>query len=255
MSNQEPVNTWRIGVRLAFAVCLVAAVVFAMMRAIGTLGPVHMRFVLPISFVLMACCPWLLMTAKGRQLIGLQRALPATSYLQAGLFGAIAAFVCFLIGIGLFGHTIDNWFVSIAANFRLSFKVNLEVWQLFLVFTVPSIIFSPIGEEIFFRGVFQKGLEARFSVRLSTWIECVFFGLVHLCHHGLLLTVTGISLLTHSAPIWFLLMVAVAHLFAHLRKRSASLYPAIVAHAAFNLVMGICIFAWLWPVIPFLRKY
>jgi uncharacterized protein len=251
MRIQQSVDTWKIGVRLAFVVCLVAAVVFAMMRAIGTLGPINLRFILPISFVLMACSPWLLMTASGRKLIGLQRAQQAAPYLQAGLLGASAAFVCFLIGVALFGHSSDNWFVSIATNFRLSFKANLEVWQLFLVFTVPSIIFSPIGEEIFFRGILQKGLEERFSVRASTWIECVFFGLVHLCHHGLLFTATGISLLSHSAPIWFLLMVAVAHLFAHLRKRSASLYPAIIAHAAFNLVMGMCIFIWLWPVIQF----
>ena len=39
----------------------------------------------------------------------------------------------------------------------------------------------------------------------------------------------------------------VAHLFAWLRKRSESLYPAIAAHAAFNFVMGTCIFLALWP--------
>jgi uncharacterized protein len=40
------------------------------------------------------------------------------------------------------------------------------------------VLFSPIGEEIFFRGVLQRALEQRFSVNTSTSIECAAFGLV-----------------------------------------------------------------------------
>jgi uncharacterized protein len=43
-------------------------------------------------------------------------------------------------------------------------------------------------------------------------------------------------------------MVLVARLFAWLRSSTGSIYPAIAAHAAFNLVMGTCIFLALWPV-------
>jgi membrane protease YdiL (CAAX protease family) len=41
-------------------------------------------------------------------------------------------------------------------------------------------------------------------------------------------------------------MFSVALMFAWLRKRSGSIYPAIVAHASFNLTMNAAIFAWLW---------
>ena len=57
----------------------------------------------------------------------------------------------------------------------------------------------------------------------------------------------GLSLQVHSAPIWVASMVLVVRLFAWLRLRSGSLFPAIAAHAAFNFVMGTCIFLALWP--------
>jgi membrane protease YdiL (CAAX protease family) len=69
---------------------------------------------------------------------------------------------------------------------------------------------------------------------------------VHLCHHGLLLTAGGFTLRPLSGAVWVALMFLTALLFAYLRKRSGSLMPAIVAHAGFNLVMNLTIFGFLW---------
>ncbi len=196
----------------------------------------------------MAAAPWVLLTRNGRHEIGLQRTFLSSIYLQSIVFGAAAAVACFLVGLALFGTSIDNWFVSIAVSFGRSVNAKLPLLPLYLLFTIPSMIFSPFGEEIFFRGLLQRALEERFSVRTSTWVECLLFGLVHLCHHGLVAGAAGLTLLPRSAPIWFVLMVMVGHLFAWLRKRSESLYPAIASHAAFNFAMGTCIFLALWPV-------
>ena len=38
---------------------------------------------------------------------------------------------------------------------------------LHLVFTIPALLFSPIGEEIFFRGFLQQALQTRFGTALS----------------------------------------------------------------------------------------
>jgi membrane protease YdiL (CAAX protease family) len=120
------------------------------------------------------------------------------------------------------------------------------VARLHLVFTIPAMIFSPIGEEIFFRGFLQYALERRFTERASTNAECAAFGLVHLCHHGLMLTALGFALRPISGGLWVVLMFGAARLFAYLRKRSGSLLPAIVAHICFNLVMNLTIFGFLW---------
>ncbi len=239
---------WKLGATAAFAVTAALAVAFASMRAVGTLGPANLRPMLPLGFVLMAVAPWALLTRGGRLEIGLKRPAHPAIYLEAVLLGAAAAFACFLIGFVLFGTGADNWFVSVAKSFGQTANAKLSVLQLYLMFTITSMIFSPFGEEIFFRGLLQRALEERYSVPVSTWIECLAFALVHLCHHGLVLGASGLTLLPRSAPIWFVLMALVAYLFSWLRKRGDSLYPAIASHAAFNCMMGTCIFLALWPV-------
>jgi membrane protease YdiL (CAAX protease family) len=229
---------------------LALAVLLVSLRAIGTLDPVILRPLLPLGFILMAASPWILLNRARRREIGLTRPLNGSILLPAVLLGAAAAFVCFLTGTALFGSGMDNWLVSVARNLAQTASPALSTAQLYLTFTIPAMIFSPVGEEIFFRGLLQRALEDRLPVRTSTWSECAFFGLVHLCHHGLIISLTGVSLLLRSAPLRSLLMTLMAYLFVWLRRRSRSLHPAIASHAAFNLTMGTCIFWALWPVRP-----
>jgi len=235
----------------AWLTALVFAAVFAGVRVIGTLGPRSVGWVLPAGFVLMAILPYLLLQAPARREMGLK--LPADSriYLVGIFAGAIAAFACFALGTALFGVGEDNWFVSIANNYRRAMNTaGWDVLRLQLVFTIPAMVFSPIGEEIFFRGYLQYALEQRFSARASTVIECSAFAVVHLCHHGLFIAATGVGLLPVSGLIWVLLMFGAALTFAWLRRHSGSLLPAIVSHATFNLVMNLAIFGYLWRANP-----
>jgi hypothetical protein len=161
--------------------------------------------------------------------------------------GVVAAGICFVAGLALFGASPDNWFVSIAGSYRrMMDTAGWDFLRLNLVFTLPAVIFSPIGEEIFFRGYLQFALERAFSSRTSTIVECAAFAVVHLCHHGLFLTAAGVELRELSGALWMVLMFGSALLFAWLRKSSGSLLPAIVAHMAFNLVMNLTIFWFLW---------
>ncbi len=45
---------------------------------------------------------------------------------------------------------------------------------------------------------------------------------------------------------WIVLMFLTALVFARLRRNGTSLYPAMIAHAAFNAAMNTWIFAVLW---------
>lgn len=227
---------------------MLLASAFIAMRAMGTLGPLGLFWMLPLSFCVMAALPWILLSPQGRRSIGLQAPSGKTPYRVAVACGVAAAFLCFALGMLLYGATPDNWFVSIAASFRRTAPTaGLNVWMLHLIITVPACIFSPIGEEIFFRGVLQNALEEKLSARSSTCIEAGLFGLAHLCHHGLSMTAAGLSLNAVSAAIWMMLMFATACLFAWLRRRHASLRPAMAAHAAFNLTINAAIFQFLWP--------
>ncbi len=230
-------------------IAIALVVIFAAARVVGVLGPKELRWLLPLGFTLMALLPFALLDAAGRRDAGLKWSGSARWYGVAFISGAAAAAGCFALGYALFGVSGDNWFVTIANNYRQT--MDTTGWptaRLHLVFTIPALMFSPIGEEIFFRGFLQHSLEQRFSARASTIAECAVFGIVHLCHHGLFLSASGIHLRPVSGAIWVFLMFGAAWLFAYLRKSTGSLLPAIVAHAAFNLVMNVTIFRFLWPL-------
>jgi membrane protease YdiL (CAAX protease family) len=227
-------------------VAIAFALVFAAVRVVGTLGPTDLRWIMPLGFVVMSLLPFVLVDAPARRAMGFR--LPANRGLGfAVALGAAAACTCFVLGLALFGSGADNWFVSIANGYRRMIDTSgWDIVRLHLVFTVPAILFSPIGEEIFFRGFLQQALERRYSPRASTLAECAVFAVIHLCHHGLYLTAAGVGLRPLSGFLWMLLMFCTAWMFAWLRKSSGSLLPAILSHAMFNLVMNATIFGFLW---------
>jgi membrane protease YdiL (CAAX protease family) len=232
------------------AVLLTLAVVFAATRAVGTLGPAAWRWLLPAGFACMALTPWLLLDAAGRRRIGLAPAGPRRWYWYglALAGGAVLALACFGVGLLAFGDSSNHWYVSIAGSYQRTMDTrSLPLWALYLIFTLPALIFSPTGEEIFFRGMLQQALQDKLSAPLATTLECSLFAVVHLCHHGVLWTATGLGWTPLSALPWMALMFGTAWCFAWLRQRSGSLYPAIVAHMAFNAMMNATIFCCLWP--------
>ncbi len=162
------------------------AIVFASMRAAGMLGPSNLQYLLPLSFMLMALMPWVLLNREGRKQMGLVFPTRIYGFILTISLGALLATACFVLGFVLFGSSADNWYMSIANNYRSIMDTSrFTLIQLHLIFTLPALLFSPIGEELFFRGLLQRTLEERLSSAKSTVIECGIFGFVHLCHHGL----------------------------------------------------------------------
>lgn len=229
---------------LALALCII----FLALRALAMFGPASMRALLPLTFIAMTLLPWLVLSPHGRYQIGLK--FPASGAWFAAALGAgiAAAAACFVAGHVLYGASSGNWFVSVANVYRAHPTAGFSLLQLHLTFTIAACLFSPIGEELFFRGFLQKVLEQRVPRAAATHLEAALFALVHLCHHGIVATAAGLVLLPGSAGIWVMLMFCVAWLFAWLRQASDSLLPAIVAHAAFNATMNSFIFAFLWNV-------
>lgn len=240
-------DTWKRWQTNAVPFALFFAVVFAAFRGIGMLGPQPLRPLIPVGFILMMILPFVFLLSAGRQQIGLTKAQNPLIYLTGVLYGVGAASLCFVAGIVLFDRSPDNWFVTIRNYYlaQVPGASEMPLQQFFIIATLPALIFSPIGEEIFFRGFLQKAFETRFSVRSSMVIESVIFGLVHLFHHGLVRTGDGVSFLPFSGMLWVILMFFTAYGFARLRKRSGSIYPSIASHVVFNFVMNIYIFGFL----------
>jgi|CXWL01.1.fsa_nt_gi membrane protease YdiL (CAAX protease family) len=224
-----------------------AAVALAVMRAAGLFGPRTWAPLLPLSFVLMAALPWLLLPREGRRQIGVQRSRSAVWYVVALGAGGMAAWACGAIFSAVFGTGPEHAYQTIATYYQRQLDARgFSLVQLHLAFTLPALVFSPIGEELFFRGLLQRALQDKLPLALATLTEAGLFAAVHLLHHGLAPGMGGWVPSPLSAMLWVALMFVVALMLAQLRRASGSLYPAMAAHAAFNAGMNVFIFAWLW---------
>jgi membrane protease YdiL (CAAX protease family) len=238
---------WRAGPFGLAGLTLVFVLASSAGRAAAMFGPASWRALFVVVCLAMTALPWLVLGRAGRRQIGLQRARHR-AWLAAGLLvGALAASACYLLGVSLYGSGPDNWFVSVARNYQLQPTAGWSLLRLHLTFTIAACLFSPIGEEIFFRGFLQRVLQERHGARQATLMEASLFALVHLCHHGIVAGAAGYRLLPLSASLWVAQMFALSLLFAWLRRSSDSVLPAIAAHAAFNAAMNGWIFARLWP--------
>ncbi|MBD2754471.1 CPBP family intramembrane glutamic endopeptidase [Spirosoma validum] len=221
-------------------IALLFGIIFAVVRVVGILGPLTYRFVLPLGFILMALMPFIFLNRSQRQKMGFSRSKSQSFYGLALLTGMVAALFCFLLGKAFFDTSLDNWYVTIKNAYANT--VPLDSKGAFLIITIPALIFSPVGEEIYFREFLQDALSTRFNYRASVVSESLFFGIIHLCHHGLSLVNHQFVFRPVSGSVWVLLMFLTACLFAWIKRKSDSIYPAIAAHVAFNLTMNVCIF-------------
>ncbi|HYO71137.1 MAG TPA: CPBP family intramembrane glutamic endopeptidase, partial [Archangium sp.] len=96
-----------------------------------------------------------------------------------------------------------------------------------MAFIVASVtIVAPICEEFFFRGIFFQGLRAHGGPAMrAVLLSAVVFSMFHL------------------DPVGFFARVELGVLFGWLLVRTGSLWPAILAHTANNLVSMVLFFA------------
>lgn len=227
----------------ALGLGILLALLATAIRGVGMLGPQRVFWILPVGFILMAASPYLFFRREGRRRSGLCLPERPAWIVWGILLGFAAALVCYWLGISLFGVSDANWFVSVRRSFPNTPEMaGLSTAGLFWMISIPSMIFSPLGEEIFFRGVLQQAVEERWDHRTGVIVDAGWFALVHLFHHGIVRIDGAVQLFPLSGALWVALIFGSGVLFAFLRRKSGSLIAPILAHAAFNLGMNYTIF-------------
>lgn len=202
-----------------------------------------------LCFVLMAVTPLVLLTREGRRRIGMTWPARPGHLLSALLAGALCCGVMILSAAWLFGPGDGNAFRYIADSYaglpsRMDDQTRLI---LFLVFAAIGMTFSPIGEELFYRGLLHECFADRLGERRAAVIDASAFALVHIAHFGLVWRAGAWALLPGPAVWWICGLFVTGLIFVWSRRASGSIIGAIAGHAGFNLAMTGWIFYGVLP--------
>lgn len=150
----------------------------------------------------------------------------------------------FLTAELLFSNTIHNWFVYISKSYAVS-RAGLEESDrliYFLIYSVIGITFSPIGEELFFRGIVHECFVPKFGEQRASQLDSLAFALTHLAHFGIIYNAGQWEIFLFPSLVWVLFMFFASRLFFLCKLKTGSLYGAILSHAGYNLAMMYFIF-------------
>ncbi len=228
---------WKFGLFLILLICIPRF--FLVLHANKTSNYSSIGLIMTIS----AIAPFLFLSKHGRKTIGIQRP-QNISWLFLGLFfGVISSILIFYLGTLLYGNSIENWYVYIGKSYNIPGGISPHnKFIMFVIMAGTGMIFSPIGEELFFRGIVHSSFAKSVGEFKASIIDSAAFAFTHISHFGLIYTTNKWEFLTFPSAIWVICMFLVSVLFYQCRKKSGSLLGAILCHATFNLGMIYCIF-------------
>jgi hypothetical protein len=199
---------------------------------------------LSIIFISMMVLPYVILTEKGRKYVKIQKPKNLLSLFLSFLFGMMICMVIFLLGKALYGDALSNWFKYIGESYPIDFNAvspaDKKIY--FYVFLGIGITFSPLGEELLYRGLVHGCFLKECGERKSSIIDSAAFGLTHLAHFGIIYNDDKWSIYFIPALIWVSLIFITGLIFNVCKSMSDSVLGAIVCHMTFNITMTYLIF-------------
>lgn len=177
---------------------------------------------------------------SGRQLLGLFSTLHRQpirrvwSQATVLFLSAMPAFFLIKISWGIFVYwlTTLNLPVELSEQDSVRRLAQADHTLYFVGVAIAVVVFAPIWEEFFFRGVLYRFLRGRLVFNLAAWISGACFAVVHL-NLSALFTDAPLNLST-LAPLMFL-----GYLLARAYEYTGDIRVPIIMHALFNL-FSIC---------------
>lgn len=162
----------------------------------------------------------------------------------AFMIGIGSCGLMYFIGNFLFGDTVHNWFEYIARTYQLQTGEIASTDRLvyFIIFSIIGMTFSPIGEELLYRGVIHKSFANSVGERSASFLDSAAFGLTHLAHFGIIFYAGKWDIVLIPALLWVTLIFGTGLVFHYCKQKSGSILGAIICHAGFNLAMNYFIF-------------
>ncbi len=225
---------WKFGLFLILAVCIprFILVLNANVSTSGNYGSIG--YIMTIS----AIAPFIFLSKYGRTEIGITKPKEYKWLLIAFVLGLIASLFLYFLGQILYGHSYENWYQYIGKSYKNPTDISPNDKRiLFAIMAFVGMTFSPIGEELFFRGIVHSSFAKSIGEKKASIVDAAAFGLTHISHFGLVFINNKWDFFTVPTIIWVTSMFLVSLLFLRFKKYSASILGAMICHSAFNLGM------------------
>jgi len=222
----------RFGLFLLLIICVPRFLLVLNANQTGNYGPIG------AIMVVSALVPFLFLNKAGRRSIGIRGSRKWSALILSFGLGIVLALVLYAIGVTLYGDTIQNWYVYIGKSYGIPDPISPADKRIFFaIMAITGMLFSPIGEELFFRGIVHGSFAKSVGEQRASLIDSAAFALTHLAHFGLVYTNGKWVFFTLPALLWVAGMFGVSLVFFRMKKWSGSLLGAIFCHAGFNLAM------------------
>jgi uncharacterized protein len=197
-----------------------------------------------LVFISMWIAPFIFLNKAGRKKIGINKPGKFVWLLFSFVLGILCCSLMFLIASTLYGDTINNWFVYISRSYPIAsvgFPLD-EKWSIFWVYVLIGMTFSPIGEELFYRGLVHESFALQWGDRKASLMDSAAFSLTHLAHFGIVYLSGTWEVLVWPGLLWIGLLFGTCIVFFICRKKTGSMLGAILCHAGYNFAMTYLIF-------------
>ena len=228
---------WKFGLFLILIVCIPRFILVLNANATGNYSSIG------LIMVISGIVPFIFLSKYGRKKAGITKPLKYKRLLIAFAAGLIVSILLYFLGHCLYGNSYENWYAYIGKSYHIPAGINqTNKAILFGIMTITGMTFSPIGEELFFRGIVHSGFVKSIGENKASLVDSTAFGVTHISHFGLVFINLQWHFLTIPALIWVSCMFLVSILFFIFKKYTGSIVGAMICHAAFNLGMIYCIF-------------
>ncbi|WP_318271377.1 CPBP family intramembrane glutamic endopeptidase [Sphingobacterium cellulitidis] len=193
--------------------------------------------------IISAVIPFIFLNKDGLRSIGLRKSNSTLSLLLSFGLGLLYAFILFGIGYMLYGTTIENWYIYIGKSYNIPDGItSADKLIMFLIMSVTGMIFSPIGEEFYFRGIVHECFKNSLGENKASKVDSLAFSLTHIAHFGVIFINNQMKIIWIPMILWIVSMYFASRLFFYCKEKSNSIWGAVLCHSGFNLMMIYCIF-------------
>lgn len=235
--NRYFTYNWKFGLFLILVICIPRF--YFVLRANQTASYSAIGLIMFVS----ALVPFIFLGKNGLKQIGISKTGKLKWLLLAFITGIIGSLLLYILGKGLYGSAFQNWYVYIGKSYNIPENINAHQRLIqFAIMAGTGMIFSPIGEEFFFRGIVHGSFAKSLGDKKASLIDSTAFAFTHLSHFGLVYVAFAWNFYPMPAIIWISSMFLVSILFFAFKIKSGSIWGAVLCHAGFNLGMIFSIF-------------